>query len=123
MVLGLHFLRRMKSRADWDRLYGRWPYMTIWCTGGSKFSVSYFPLPTTQLHHQYYSIVLPLLHLQGWRIVPLSIARLTPRHRHLPHGQRIVPLTICVNHYTPHAAPPVDPKARVCFRTSLMDLC
>jgi hypothetical protein len=35
------------------------------------------------------------------------------RHRHLPHGQRIVPLAICVNHCTPCAAPPPDSKARV----------
>ena len=52
-----YFLRRMKSQADWDRRYGRWTYMIIWCTGGSKFSMSYFPisqLPTTQLHHHYY---------------------------------------------------------------------
>ena len=42
-----YFLGRMKSRADWDRRYGRRPYTTVWCTGGSKFSVSYFYFPTT----------------------------------------------------------------------------
>jgi hypothetical protein len=52
-----YFLGRMKSRADWDWRYGSQPYMTIWCTGSSKFSVSYFSisqLPTTRLHHRYF---------------------------------------------------------------------
>jgi hypothetical protein len=51
-----YFLRRLKNQADWDRHYGRRSYTTIWCTGGSNLSVSYFPicqLPITQLHHHY----------------------------------------------------------------------
>ena len=53
---GVEFHRRLERQADWDTRYGRRPYTTIWCTSGSKFNVSYFPisqLPTTQLHHHY----------------------------------------------------------------------
>ena len=53
----VEFHRRLERRADWDRRYGRRPYTIVWCTGGSKFSMSYFPisqLPTTQLHHHYF---------------------------------------------------------------------
>ena len=101
MVLGLHFLRRMKSRADWDRLYGRWPYMIIWCTGGSKFSVSYFPLPTTQLHHHY----------------SIYTTSTFPSSR-LVHCSS---LPIYVNHCMPRAAPPPPPARPV--HCSSRNLC
>jgi hypothetical protein len=54
---GVEFHHRLEHQADWDRRYGRRPYTTVWCTGGSKFSMSYFPifqLPITQLHHHYF---------------------------------------------------------------------
>jgi hypothetical protein len=52
---GVEFHRRLERRADWDRRYGRRPYITVWCTGGSKFSVSYFSisqLPTQLLSYE-----------------------------------------------------------------------
>jgi hypothetical protein len=54
---GVEFHCRLECRADWDRRYGRRPYITVWCTGGSKFSMSYFSisqLPTAQLYHHYF---------------------------------------------------------------------
>ena len=54
---GVEFYRRLERRVDWDRGYGRRSYTTVWCTDGSKISVSYFSifqLSTTQLHHHYF---------------------------------------------------------------------
>jgi hypothetical protein len=104
-----------------DRRSGHRSYTIVWCTSGSKFSVSYFSisqLPTTQLHHHSTSPSLRLEHCSSLHCTP----RAAPP-RHLPHSWCIVLLAICVNHCTPRAAPPPDPNARVCFRTSLMDIC
>jgi hypothetical protein len=64
----VEFHRRLERQADWDRCYGHQPYTTVWCTSGSKFSMSYLlisQLPTTQLHHHYFPTEYAYLS-QGW---------------------------------------------------------
>jgi hypothetical protein len=36
VVLGLHFLRRMKSQADWDTRFGERSETSVWSTGGKN---------------------------------------------------------------------------------------
>jgi hypothetical protein len=120
-----YFLRCIESQLDWDRHSGSRPYMTVWSIGGSKFSVI-----SPFSNYPQYNCITVTTTFSSSRLAHCSslliyVNNCTPRaaRRHLPYGRRIVPLAICVNHCTPRAALPPDPKERVCFRTSLMDLC
>ena len=62
VVLGLHFLYCMKSRADWDTHFARWPYGSVCLTGG-KFSMSIeLPQLPRPSNYHYFHHLKPKIH-------------------------------------------------------------